>query len=115
MILEKNFKPFVRLYPAQTPDGSGGFRTVWQAGETVQAVCIQTGTDVENPAQKSDAKAQYTLLTRRAVSLPFHAVLRRESDGRIFRITDDSADRKTPDGARLDLRQYTAEEWRLTS
>lgn len=112
MILEKNFKPFTRLYPDGAPDGSGGFPAIWREGETVQAVCIQTDTDAENTAQKPDAKAQYTLLTRRAVSLPFHAVLRRESDGRMFRITDDAADRKTPESAKLDLRMHKAEEYR---
>lgn len=111
MILEKNFKPLTRLYPDGASDGSGGFPVVWHEGETVYAACIQTDTDDGKSAQKSDAKAQYTLLTRRAVSLPFHAVLRRESDGRMFRITDDAADRKTPESAKLDLRMHRAEEY----
>jgi hypothetical protein len=38
-------------------------------------------------------------------------VFRRESDGKIFRVTSDGDDKKTPPSAGLDMRQVTAEEF----
>lgn len=121
MILEKNFTAFTRLLPIRASDGRGGSVTEWQEAETVDAVAVSTQSPhghasktVTTHADAPDAKAEYTVFTRRAVSLPFHAVLRREKDGRIFRILSDAADTETPAGARLDLRMYAAEEWRLT-
>lgn len=121
MILEKNFTAFTRLLPVREPDGRGGSVTVWRIAETVDAAAIPSQSPhghanktVTTHADAPDAKAAYSLMTRRAVSLPFHAVLRREKDGRIFRILSDAADTETPAGARLDLRMYAAEEWKLT-
>lgn len=120
MILERNFKPFTRLLPVRTSDGRGGSVTDWQIAETVDAVAVSAQSPhghadktATTHANAPDAKAEYTIFTRKAVCLPFHAVLRREKDGRIFRILSDAADTETPDGARLDLRMYAAEEWRL--
>lgn len=120
MILEKNFTAFTRLLPIRASDRRGGSVTEWRIAETVDAVAVSAQSPhghasktVTAHADAPDAKSEYTVFTRRAVSLPFHAVLRREKDGRIFRILSDPADTETPAGARLDLRMYAAEEWRL--
>ncbi|MBO7379940.1 MAG: hypothetical protein J6U31_09375, partial [Bacteroidales bacterium] len=57
--------------------------------------------------------AVYTLTVRKSLELDFHDVLKREKDGKIFRITNDSDDIKTPASAGLDMRQYKAEAWTL--
>jgi hypothetical protein len=56
----------------------------------------------------------YTVTTSRAIVLEYHDVFRRESDGKIFRVTSDGDDLYTPKSAGLDMRQVTAEEWVLT-
>jgi hypothetical protein len=45
--------------------------------------------------------------------LDFHDVIMRIADGKIFRITSDGDDNKTPKSATLDMRQVSAEEWSL--
>jgi hypothetical protein len=55
----------------------------------------------------------YTLTVRKNVALDYHTVIRRESDKKIFRITSNSDDKKTPEEAALNMRQYSAEEWNL--
>ena len=47
------------------------------------------------------------------MTLEYHDVFRRSSDNKIFRVTSDGDDRKTPTSAKLDMRQVTAEEWEL--
>jgi hypothetical protein len=45
--------------------------------------------------------------------LRFSDVVKRVRDGKTFRIKSDGDDRATPQSARLDMRQVTAEEWGL--
>lgn len=120
LILEKNFTNCTRLLCTKTADGRGAMTDTWSTGETVQLVFTSTQSPhghanktVTDSAQRQDAVAEYTVFSRRAVSLPFHAVIRREEDGRIFRILSDAADTCTPKGAKLDLRMYAAEEYKL--
>jgi hypothetical protein len=120
MILEYNFTGCTRLLCTREPDGMGGFTDEWSTGDSLDAVIISTQSPhghanktVSMQADRPDAIAEYTVFTRRSVSLPFHAVFRREEDGRIFRILSDACDTKTPKGARLDLRMYAAEEFLL--
>lgn len=55
-------------------------------------------------------KNLYTITTSRDITLIFGDVLRRESDGKLFRITSDGTDKKSPLSATLDMRVVTAEE-----
>ena len=64
-------------------------------------------------AEAMGVTATYTLTVKRNVALDYHTVLRRESDKKIFRLVSDSDDKKTPEEAALDMRQYDAEEFVL--
>jgi threonine dehydrogenase-like Zn-dependent dehydrogenase len=58
-------------------------------------------------------KNVYTVTTKKSAMLDFHDVIMRIADGKIFRITSDGDDNKTPKSATLDMRQVSAEEWSL--
>ena len=64
-------------------------------------------------AQSMGAMGAYTLTVRKNVELDYHDVLRRVRDSKIFRITANSDDLKTPPSATLNMRNYNAEEWEL--
>ena len=64
-------------------------------------------------AEKQGVTALYTITTKKNVNLQYHDVIRRKSDGKVFRITSDGDDKHTPDSAGLNMRQVTAEEWVL--
>ena len=64
-------------------------------------------------AEVAGVKDLYTLTVRKSLELDYHTVIRRVKDNKIFRLTTDSDDKKTPDSATLDMRQYSAEEWEL--
>lgn len=117
MLLQKNMEPFCMLVSASTDDRQGGFRNEWTESEAFDACAVQRrdNDDHTSAAQKPDAKRVYDVLTPKAAPLlPYHSIIKRLRDGRLFRITGDSADLQTPKGSRLDLRLYPAEEWRLT-
>lgn len=107
--------PCVFMVPERTPDGSGGYKTTWSEGEHIRAAITLDTSTVARIADASGTVDAYTITVSRSVHLPFHAVLKRLSDGKTFRITSDNADKKTPLCTALDIAQSTAEAWRLTT
>lgn len=95
------------------PDGYGGVVTTWTEGATFQAALVLDNSMQAQIAMQQGVTAVYTVTTPRTVVLWFHDVFKRNSDGKIFRVTSDGADKKTPASAGLDMRQVRAEEWRL--
>lgn len=94
-------------------DGYGGYITEWSVGAKIKAaIALDTSTEARI-AQKQGVTALYTITTSRSLNLQYHDVLKRLSDGKIFRITSDGDDVYTPDSASLDMRVVTAEEWSL--
>ena len=117
-ILSKNTEPFCIKRCVRTDDRQSGYTNVWTESEAFDACAVQR-KDSENQhnteAQKPEAKRVYDLFTTRSAPLlSFHCIVKRNRDGKLFRIISDSADLQTPRGSLLDLRLYTAEEWRIT-
>ena len=94
-------------------DGYGGYKTIWVDGATIQCAIVLNNSIQAQIAQKQGTTAFYTVTTSKAINLEYHNVIRLLSDGKIFRITSDGDDNKTPDSAGLDMRQVSAEEWSL--
>ena len=94
-------------------DGYGGYVTTWADGAEFQAAIVLDTSMQARTAEKAGVTALYTVTTRRALNLQYHDVFRRETDGKIFRVTSDGDDKKTPASAGLDMRQVSAEEWEL--
>ncbi len=95
------------------PDGRGGVITTWEDGAEMQAAIVLDTSMQARIAEAQGVKALYTITTAKSVVLQFHDVIRRESDGKIFRITSDGDDKHTPVAASLNMRQVTAEEYTL--
>ena len=105
----------VFMVQEKTPDGSGGSKTVWTEGKTFSAaITLDTSTEARI-AEAAGTVDRYTVSVPRSVRLEYHAVFKRLSDGKTFRITSDNADKKTPVCAALDIAQSSAEAWRLTT
>lgn len=94
-------------------DDYGSQKTIWTEGATIQCAIVPNNSIQAQIAQKQGTTAYYTITTKKALNLQYHDVIKRLSDGKIFRITSDGDDNKTPDSAGLDMRQVSAEEWSL--
>lgn len=105
-----------QLYERQTvPDGYGGYTTVWRASVTFDAAMSADQSLQGEVAQAQGVTAIYTVLTGREINLQYHDVFRRIEDGKVFRVTSDGDDVKTPRSSALNLRSVRAEEWELTN
>ena len=97
------------------PDGYGGHETVWVEGAPFDAA-ITFNTSIEaRTAEKQGVTSLYTVTTDKKITLQYHDVFKRKSDGKTFRVTSDGDDKFTPNSAFINMRQVTAEEWELTN
>ena len=112
-LLYDAFEDFTILNKAVVDDGYGGTDVVWTPGATIQGAMTFDSSVQMKIALASGAKGAYTFTVRRKHELDFHTVVQRESDKAIFRLISNSDDKKTPRSAGLDMRQYSAEEYKL--
>ncbi len=94
-------------------DGYGGYVTTWEDGAGFDAAIVLDTSMQARTAEKQGVTELYTVTTVKALNLQYHDVFRREEDGKIFRVTSDGDDKKTPASAGLNMRQVSASEWRL--
>ena len=113
-LLSEAMETCVILDKRTAPDGYGGVTTNWQTGADFQAAIVLDSSLQARVAEKQGVTGLYTITTRKSIVLQYHDVFRRESDKKIFRVTSDGDDKKTPASATLDMRQVSAEEYHLT-
>lgn len=97
-----------------TPDGYGGYTTTWTEGALFRSAIVLDNSVEGLQAQAMGVTGLYTVTTQRQMNLQYHDVFKRVDDGKIFRVTTDGDDDKTPFSAGLNMRQVRAEEWELT-
>lgn len=94
-------------------DGYGGIITTWADGAAFDAAIVLDSSMQARTAAIQGVTSLYTVTTRKTINLQYHDVFRRVSDGKVFRVTSDGDDKKTPGSASLNMRQVSAEEWSL--
>lgn len=104
----------VLMEKTQTPDGEGGFNTDWIESEPFMAAVVFNNSLEARSAEKQGVTNLYTVTTDKNAMLEYHDVFKRVSDGKIFRVTSDGDDAKTPDVATFAFSQVSAEEWVLS-
>lgn len=110
-LLESAFEHVVLLDKTTQPDGEGGFVSSWNDGAEFKAAITFDSSLQSKIAEKQGVTSLYTITTRKNINLQYHDVIRRKSDGKVFRVTSDGDDKFTPETASLDMRQVSAEEW----
>lgn len=110
-LLSEAMEKCIMMDKSTVSDGRSGFNTTWSDGAEFTAACVFDSSMQARVAEASGVKALYTVTTAKNVNLQYHDVFRRASDGKIFRVTSDGDDKKTPNSATLNMRQVTAEEF----
>lgn len=112
-LLSEAMTPCTMLVKTVQADGYGGYATTWADGTQFVSAIVFNNSIEARKAEADGVSSLYTVTTSRDFVLRFHDVFRRESDGKIFRVTSDGDDKYTPKSASLDMRQVNAEEWSL--
>lgn len=113
-LLAEAMEPFVLYDKTTTADGYGGYISTWSEGAEFSAAAVLNTSIEAKIAQAQGVTALYTITTIKAMNLQYHDVIKRLSDGKVFRVTSDGDDKKTPNSAGLNMRQVSAEEWTLS-
>ena len=114
-LLDENMVNCIMQDKTSASDGYGGTTVTYKDGATFEAAIVLNTSMEARLAEQQGVKSLYTITTKKNVNLQFHDVFIREEDKKVFRVTSDGDDKKTPRGAVLDMRQVTAEEWRIPS
>ena len=112
-LLDNAMEKCVLLDKTTAPDGRGGYIPTWTDGAEFYAAITFDTSMQSRIAEAQGVKSLYTVTTRKAMNLQYHDVFRRAEDGKIFRVTSDGDDNKTPATAGLNMRQVTAEEYEI--
>lgn len=113
MMYEVFMKPCVFMEKKRVSDGLGGYTTEWTEGASLEAAIQKNETIQAKIAEKQGVTELYTITTNRNVPLDFHDVIKRVSDGMIFRVTSNIKDNKSPTFSAINIGQVTAEAWVL--
>lgn len=112
-LLENAMEDCVIMNKTIVDDGYGGYITRYVDGVGFKAAIVLNNSMEAKIAEQQGVTALYTVTTTKALNLQYHDVFKRVSDEKIFRVKSDGDDKKTPSSATLDMRQVSAEEWRL--
>ena len=112
-LLSEAYTDCVYINKAVLPDGEGGLVTTWTEGAEFKAAIRLDNSMQARIGMAQGVTALYTIITSRSVNLQYHDVVKRLDDNKIFRVTSDGDDQKTPGSAGLDMRAVSAEEWSL--
>lgn len=112
-LLTDAMEPCTMLDKRTAPDGYGGVTTTWTDGAEFRAAAVLDTSTEAKMAEQQGVTALYTVTTGREVNLQYNDVFRRQRDGKVFRVRSDGDDKLTPHSTRLNMRQVSAEEWRI--
>lgn len=113
-LIDEAMTPCVMVDRTTQPDGEGGIITTWVEGAAFNAAITFDNSIEAKAAAVQGVTSLYTVTVPKRVKLEYHAVFKRLSDGKIFRVTSDGDDKITPERASFQFAQVSAEEWALT-
>ena len=113
-LLSDSMEQMVLMVKKLTPDGEGDQIEQWTDSGTFYASVTLDSSMQAKVAEKQGVTGAYSIFTKGQVTLEYHNVVRRTSDGMILRVTSRSgADTKTPGISSMDLKKVSAEEWSI--
>jgi len=114
-LLSAMSEDFYIMNKAKTPDGEGGFTTMWtQSTNTFKAILVHDTSIQARVAEKDGTTNTYTVTTEQSDALAYNDVIKRAKDSKYYRITSDA--KVSPMSVtNLNMAQVTAERWELTT
>lgn len=113
-LLEMAMEPCVILDKTTVKDGYGGVRTVYVDGAPIDAAFSFDGSTQARIGAVEGANDRFQIITKKNVVLQYHDVIKRNKNGKTYRITSNGDDHATPESAALDARAVSAEEYEVS-
>ena len=113
MLYERMMEPFIIMEKKKVSDGEGGFITSWEEGLTINLALSSNTSMQARIAEHEGVTSTCTLTSYKNVELSFHDVVKRISDGLVFRVTSIEGLETSPNFSSIDMNQVTAERWEI--
>lgn len=113
MLYEAMMDDFVLMEKVRTADGFGGWTTEWAEGASFKAAVLKNSSLQAKIAEQDGVTEVYTITVYKETPLEFHDVIKRSSDGFVFRITSNIKDNESPAFSGINFGQVNAEAWAL--
>lgn len=112
-LLESMMEPCVTLTRSIQGDGVIGRVEAYEPDASFMAAIIKDNSVEARLAEKKNAEESFLIVTEKGFGLKYHDVVRRESDGQIFRVTSHQLDSEAPEASTVKIGKVTAERWEL--
>ena len=112
-LLDKSMEKYRILNRVRTDDDYGGYRETWTDGMTFDAAMAKNSTTEQQIAEKEGITESFTFVVNENVTLDYHDVFKRLSDGAIFRTTSRTVDSVAHPMSTIRIAKITAERWEL--
>jgi hypothetical protein len=112
-LIESMMEPFVYLNRVKVDDSVGGYKDEYQEGVKFDAAVIKNTSTQAVIAEKNGISEIFTIVVNKTLSLEYHDVIKRLSDGAIFRVTSNTVDSTAPVASTVPIAKVTAERWVL--
>lgn len=96
-------------------DDVGSSVDYWTEGSKFLATIVKNSTTEAVVAEREGITEIFTVVVKKGVSLDYHDVFKRLSDGQIFRVTSATKDSEAPEASTVRIARVTAEKWVLQS
>ena len=117
-LIESMMTECVKRVKTSQSDGMLGHLNSWaNSGAAFQAAIIKQANQqakayAHDTAEKPDLDEVYLVVVPTGTALAFYDVIKRASDGAVFRITGDLRDTQAPEQSSVQIAKTTAERWR---
>lgn len=113
-LLDSMRDPCVMMDKRTVSDGISGFTTVWTEGAAFNANIIKNNSNEAVVGQQQGMNELFTVSVDKTISLDYHDVFKRVSDGQTFRLTSSTLDSAAPERSTIPIAKATCERWALT-
>lgn len=113
MMYEEFMTECQMIVQTSVSDSEGSEDTVYTAGKTFSAAINEDKSKQYRSAESDRVKSLYTVTVPVSVTINFGQIFRRNKDGKFFCASADNDEKKTPERASFQFRQFTAEEFVL--
>lgn len=111
-LLDDAYEWFVKVDKRSVNDGEGGYFTEYVDGAEILVAVTNDNTNLERIAEALTEKVEYRVTTKRKIKFEQDDLIKRLSDGQVFRIYHKNA-KETPTSASLDMKETFAQEWSI--
>lgn len=110
-LIESMMVPCHKRVKTSVPDGLLGQTNSWADGAAITAAIIKQQNNDGTEAEKPALSELYLIVVPAGTVLAFYDVIRRDSDGAVFRVLGDNRDTQPPAQSSVQITKVLAERW----